>query len=180
MARYVALLRGINLGARNKVAMPRLREVLAEAGFDDVATYVQSGNVLVSTAGSAASVAERVRIVVREAFDIDVPVVVRTRAQLQRVVELDPIAGAADDPKRYQVTFLDAKVPTSAWADVDPDAWGESTYVATPTELFTYTPAGIQSDRMLRALATAPVDTTGTARNWRTVTALLAMLDGDA
>ena len=108
MARYVALLRAINLGATRTVPMARLRELLEADGFDDVATYVQSGNVVLSTTG-----------------------------------------GAADDPRRYQVTFLDRQVPTSSWAAVDPDAWGESTYVATPTELSTYTPGGIHADRML-------------------------------
>jgi uncharacterized protein (DUF1697 family) len=176
MAVFVALLRGINVGKHKRIPMPRLREVLEAAGFEDVATYVQSGNVVLRTSGKAADVKRDVATAIRDEWGFEVPVVVRTKAQLQKVFDADPIPGAADVPKHYQVTFLDAKVPASAFADIDPDGWGDSTYVATPTELYTFTPRGIHADRMLRALDRAHKDVHGTARNWTTVGALLEML----
>lgn len=177
MPRYAALLRAINLGATRKVPMPRLRELLEADGFTDVATHVNSGNVVLGATGAAAAVESRIAQLLRDEFGFDVPTIVRTRTQLAKVVATDPIPGAADDPKRYQVTFLERKLPASTWADVDPHAWGDSTFVATPSELFTYTPGGIHADRMLRALGKAHKDTPGTARNWSTVLKLVDMLD---
>ncbi len=177
MPRYAALLRAINLGARRKVPMARLRELLEDAGFTDVATHVNSGNVVLTSPDSAAKVSARIAALLEEEFGFEVPTIVRTRAQLLKVVATDPIPGAAQDPKRYQVTFFESRVPASTWSDVDPDAWGDSTYVATATELYTYTPAGIQSDKLLRALGKAHTATPGTARNWTTVGKVLELLD---
>ena len=85
-----------------------------------------------------------------------------------------PVYFAYVDPTRY--TVEEHADGTVRHADIDPDAWGDSTYVATPTELFTFTPGGIHADRMLRALDRAHRDVHGTARNWTTVTTLLGML----
>lgn len=178
MPRYAALLRAINVGGNRKVPMARLRELLEEVGFTDVATYVNSGNVVLSSPDPAAKVASRIATLLAAEFGFEVPTIVRTKAQLAKVVAADPIDGGTGSPRHYQVTFLDGKVPASAWEDVDPAAWGDSTYVATPTELFTFTPGGIHADKMLRALGTAHKDTPGTARNWSTVLKLVEMLDG--
>jgi uncharacterized protein (DUF1697 family) len=110
VARYVVLLRGINLGARNRVAMPALREALEEAGFDGVRTYVQSGNVILSSRAGAKKVAATCARVLSERFGLELEVVVRTRDQLAAIVARDPLRDVATDPKRYQVTFLAGKV----------------------------------------------------------------------
>src|SRR5262245_35791152 len=114
MARHVVLLRGINLGPRNRIAMPALREALEEAGFADVQTYVQSGNVVLSSSASAENVAREVERQISRSFGLDIVVVVRTRAQLAKVVELNPLADVATNPKRYQVSFLAAKPSAAA------------------------------------------------------------------
>lgn len=100
MAVWVSLLRGVNLGARNKVNMPRLRVALAEAGFDDVRTLVQSGNVIArSRHRSPEKVAKTVHEVIREHFDLEVPVTVRTPGQLREVLDWCPFpAESAREP----------------------------------------------------------------------------------
>ncbi|MCW2922433.1 MAG: hypothetical protein JWL76_2307 [Thermoleophilia bacterium] len=176
MPRYAALLRAINVGGNRKVPMARLRELLEADGFTDVATYVNSGNVVLASPDPAATVSSRIAALLADEFGFEVPTIVRTKAQLATVVATDPIPAGADAPKHYQVTFLERKLPASTWSDVDPQAWGDSTFVATPTELFTFTPGGIHADKLLRALAKAHKDTPGTARNWSTVCRLLDML----
>ncbi len=176
MPRYAALLRAINVGGNRKVPMARLRELLEDDGFTDVATYVNSGNVVLGSTDGAAKVASRIAQLLEVEFGFAVPTIVRTKAQLEKVVATDPIPGATDAPKHYQVTFLERELPASTWSDVDPDAWGDSTFVATPTELFTFTPAGIHADKLLRELGKRHKDTPGTARNWTTVTKLVEML----
>jgi len=79
VARHVVLLRGVNLGSHNRVAMPKLRGALEDAGFDDVQTYLQSGNVVLSSALTPAEAAERCRRVLVDGFELDVEVLVRSR-----------------------------------------------------------------------------------------------------
>jgi uncharacterized protein (DUF1697 family) len=109
MAQHIVLLRGINLGSRNRIAMPALRAAFEAAGFADVRTYVQSGNVVLSSSATGAEVTGKVQRVIAKEFGLDIGVVTRTRAQLAKVVERNPLAKVAKDPKRYQVSFLDAK-----------------------------------------------------------------------
>src|SRR5882672_7260765 len=107
MAVWVSLLRAINLGPRNKVNMPALRTALEEAGFADVRTYVQSGNVITrSSHRSEARVSADVHDVVREHFGIDVAVVVRTPTQLRDVLRWCPFPEAAEHPTRVHVVHL--------------------------------------------------------------------------
>ena len=104
MARHVALLRAINLGAKRKVPMARLREVLEAAGYTDVVTYVQSGNVVVTSRRGPESVAKHMRKLLSDEFGFDIPVVVRSREQLEAVVRRHgPEPG--QEEKWYLVTF---------------------------------------------------------------------------
>jgi uncharacterized protein (DUF1697 family) len=108
--RQIVLLRGINLGSRNRIAMPDLRRVLTDAGYDGVATYVQSGNVVLSSNAEPRKLARDCERIIAKAFGLDVAVVVRTRAELAKVVERNPLGDVASDPKRYQVSFLSEKL----------------------------------------------------------------------
>ena len=104
MAQHILLLRGINLASRNRIAMPELRAALTKAGFDDVRTYLQSGNVVLSSGTKADDVVRKVERLIAEEFGLDVPIVSRTRAQLAKVVAANPLERVAKNPKRYQVS----------------------------------------------------------------------------
>ncbi len=177
MARLVVLLRGVNLVTRNRVSMPVLRDALAEAGFEDVRTYVQSGNVVLSTKRAPRSVAKAVADVVTEQFGLDIGIVVRTRTQLAKVVERDPLGSVVTDPKRYQVTFLDGKPDGAALEKVKAAASGGEEVVSIGHELYTWHPSGMGRSRLGRLLSGKALGVTATSRNWSTVTALLALAD---
>src|SRR5512133_1308249 len=104
MARLIVLLRGINLGSRNRISMPDLRAALEDAGYDDVRTYLQSGNVVLTNTGSAKKVARDCEHLISDRFGLEIGVVTRTRNELAKVVEQNPLARVAKDPKRYQVS----------------------------------------------------------------------------
>ena len=87
--RQVLLLRGINIGKR-RVPMPALRELLTEAGYEDVETYVQSGNVVLSSGLSPRKLERESAALISERFGFEVPVIVRTATELARVVEGQP------------------------------------------------------------------------------------------
>ena len=175
MPKHVVLLRGINLGSRNRIAMPELREALEAAGFDDVVTYVQSGNVVLASSASPAAVARKCERVIAETFGLDVPVVVRSRAQLAKVVERNPLKRVAVDPKRYQVSFLAAKPKAEALRKLEAAKIEPERFVLEGRELYAWHPAGIGRSKLWTLLAGNGLGVTATARNWTTVTKLLEL-----
>jgi uncharacterized protein (DUF1697 family) len=178
MARHVVLLRGINLGPRNRIAMPALREALTDVGFDDVTTYLQSGNVVLSGGSSAADVAKRAKSVIAKSFGLDIDVVVRTRAQLAKVVELDPLGDVATNPKRYQVSFLSARPTAAALRKAEEAAAPTERVVLAGREIYAWHPDGVGRSKLWAFLAGRGLGVTATARNWTTVTSLLELASG--
>ena len=110
MTTYVALLRGINVGGKNLIRMPALKACFEENGFEDVSTYIQSGNVLFSTSGRAAELTDRIEAMLAEAFDYVPTVVVRSQRQMQGVVAGAP-KGFGTQPAKYR---YDADLPEGA------------------------------------------------------------------
>jgi uncharacterized protein (DUF1697 family) len=177
VARQIVLLRGINLAGRNRIAMPALREALSSAGFDDVRTYVQSGNVVVSSDASPEQVARKCKREIKSRFGLDIPVVVRTRDQLAEIVERNPLAEVAANPKRYQVNFLDAEPDADLARKLEKVAVEPERYVVAGREVYTWHPESIARSKLWALLAGRKLGVTATARNWTTVTKLLAMAD---
>jgi len=175
MGRHIVLLRGVNLGPRNRVAMPELRDVLAGAGFGDVRTYVQSGNVVLSSADRPEVVARGCADAIAGAFGLQLDVVVRTHAELAAVVERDPLGEVAANPKRYQVTFLASELePATARRIEEAAAADERVHVA-GREVYAWHPDGVGRSKLATLLSGRSLGVPATARNWTTVTALLAL-----
>ena len=175
MPRHIVLLRGINIGSRNRIAMPELREALEEAGFADVQTYVQSGNIVLSSSSKADAVARKVKREISKSFGLDIDVVVRTRAQIAKIVERNPLEKDAKDPKRYQVSFLSAKPSAAVMRKLEEAAAEQERVVLVGREIYAWHPEGIARSRLWTLLAGRGLGVTATARNWTTVTKLLEL-----
>jgi uncharacterized protein (DUF1697 family) len=176
MSTLVLLLRGINLGPRNRISMPELREALAEAGFEDVRTYVQSGNVVLSAEGGPDEVARETERVIARRFGVEVSVLARTRDELAKVIDRNPLAkAAAREPKRCQVTFLSAELDRDAQDAIEAAAAGKEQVVFSGREVYAWHPTGIGRSKLAELLGRKTVG--GTARNWSTVTKLLELAD---
>jgi uncharacterized protein (DUF1697 family) len=178
MARHVVLLRGINLGPRNRIAMGDLREALEGAGFEDVRTHLQSGNVVLTSSAKPESVARKAKTVIEERFGLEIPVVVRSRADLAKVVKRNPLGDVATEPKRYQVSFLSAKPPAKLVPELEAVAAPEERVVAVGREIYAWHPEGVARSKLWAKLAGKGLGVTATARNWTTVEALLELADG--
>ncbi len=177
MARQVALLRGINLGPNRRIAMPALRELLAGAGFEHVRTYVQSGNVVLSSQLAPDELERECERLLSAEFGFDVDVVARTRDQLAEVVARNPLGDVADNPKRYQVSFLSGELGADRVEALAAAAVAPERFVAIGRELYAWHPGGVARSRLWGRLAGQGLGVKATARNWTTVTALLAMAD---
>jgi uncharacterized protein (DUF1697 family) len=166
---WIALLRAVNLGARNKVPMAELRRLLEEAGHESVSTYIASGNVLLRSAASRDEIGASVEQTIADAFGVTTTAIVRTPQELARVVAAHPFG---KDTSGTFVTFLARKpraaaVRTLSELDVAP----EQVSVA-GTHVYTRYPTGYQDARMTAALIERELGVAGTARNWRTVAKL--------
>jgi uncharacterized protein (DUF1697 family) len=175
--RQIVLLRGINIGPRNRVSMPALRELFAGAGFDDVQTYLQSGNVVLSSGVKPERLARDCARLIADGLGLELDVVVRTRAELARVVQRNPLAKVATDPKRYQVSFLATKPSAELVRSLEALVVAPERLVANGRELYAWHPAGVARSKLWAKLASRNLGVTATARNWATVTALLALAD---
>ncbi len=176
--RYMALLRGINVGGKNPVPMHDLRDAFEAAGYGAVATYIQSGNVMFETDAAKATLEDDIEAMLERRFAIPLMVVVRSHAQLQRVIDHAPEGfGTAPDTYHSDVVFLKPPL-TSQQAmrvvevrDGVDQAWPGSgvVYFARLSERRT-------QSRMSRVIGT-PEYQRMTIRNWATTTKVLALLD---
>jgi uncharacterized protein (DUF1697 family) len=185
---HVALLRGINVGGRNKVAMGDLRAVMTSLGYTEVATYIQSGNVVfTSTDTDTALLAASIEAAIAQALEVRPRVVVVSREELGQVVRDNPYSAEAN-PKAVHAIFL-AEDPGSDMADHVAAARREAalkgsrdTARLVGRTLFLHTPDGFGRSELAvllaRAGGPASARVAGTARNWATVTKLLALCDG--
>jgi uncharacterized protein (DUF1697 family) len=187
MPTHVALLRGINVGGRNKVPMADLREVATSLGYTDVATYIQSGN-LVFTADEAdtTALAAALEKAIADALGVAPRVVVLTRDELAQVVRDNPYPDEAN-PKYVHAVFLteapgkDVLERVAAAERQVAEKGSRDTARVVGRTLFLHTPDGFGRSELATLLARIPdakaSRAAGTARNWATVTKVLAMCD---
>lgn len=180
MTTHIAFLRGVNLGPSRKLPMADLRRVLSDAGFTDVRTHVQSGNVLVSSSSSAAAVSQRMHDAIHDGCGLSTDVIVRSLAQLRAAVAADPLSHVATEPARH-VLGLMADRPTAAAVDAvterieslpsdgDRYAFGDMHY-------YLWCPNGISKSPYFK-VNWDKLGVSCTQRNWNTVTAMLELAD---
>ncbi|HXP36869.1 MAG TPA: DUF1697 domain-containing protein [Solirubrobacteraceae bacterium] len=174
--KQIVLLRGVNVGGRNRVPMPALREALEAAGFRNVVTYVQSGNVVLESSAKPGALAREVEAVIADAFDLDIAVVVRTRAELAKVARHDPfgeLAGAEE--KLYQVSFCAEKPDEQAVAKVAERAVEGERVLLHGREIYAWFPHGVGRSKLAAQMGRQKLGAVVTARNWTTVKKLLEL-----
>jgi uncharacterized protein (DUF1697 family) len=189
MPTHVALLRGINVGGHNKVAMADLRQVVTSLGHEDVATYIQSGNVVFSTAETdTAALAAALEEAIAAAFGVRVRVVVISRAELAQVTRDNPYSGEPNPRAVHAVFLSEPPGPDVEEGVADARRRAEQKQPGTRDAaqvigrtIFLHVPDGFGRSE-LAALITSgnrvwPASLARTARNWATVTKLLAMCD---
>jgi uncharacterized protein (DUF1697 family) len=174
--RLVVLLRGINVGKNKRISMADLRELLSERGYEDVQTYLQSGNVLVSSTRAPGNVEQDISAAIASELGHEVDVVVRTAEQMATVVADDPFAGVRDDHRFHQALFLAGKPDAKAISALESTDFSPERLVVQPGVLHAWCPDGVQNSPLLKALTR--IRTSATARNWRTVEKLAELAGG--
>jgi uncharacterized protein (DUF1697 family) len=173
MGAMVALLRGINVGGRGKLPMADLRALASGCGLTDVATYIQSGNLVFATTKPPAVVAESLTEAIATGSDVTTTVIIRTGAELAKVIDDSPFLARGEDPGALHVVFLGPD-DTPALPD-DLDAFAPDEAVVVGSEVHLFMPNGLGRSKLAAKLASGGARS-GTTRNWRTVTTLVEML----
>lgn len=176
--RYVALLRGINVGGKNKVAMAELRQAFEGAGFEAVSTYIQSGNVLFESDAPRDGFEDDIEQILTDRFDLPIVVVVRSHRQLRNVVERAP-DGFGTEPDTYHSDTVFLKEPLTAkqaMKIVELREGVDQAWPGTGVIYFARLSAQRTKSRMSRITSTTEYQLM-TIRSWTTITKLLALLD---
>ena len=171
MTGWVALLRGINLGPRNRVPMDGLRTTFENLGATDVRTYIVSGNVVFRhTRRSRDALARELRKAIAADHGVDTPVILRTFAEMTEIAARDPFG---DGNAHTYVTFLEA-----APEEVPDVETGDDRLALIGPDLYLHLPNGVQHAGISFAKAERAMGVAGTNRNWRTVTKLAELAAG--
>jgi uncharacterized protein (DUF1697 family) len=186
MPTHVALLRGINVGGGGKVPMAELRELLTKLGYSDVKTYIQSGNVIFTPPhDDPAKLAAELQEAIKGAFAVTTFAVVLTTAELSKVISANPYPDEPN-PKWVHGVFLVAdpqqaqhdRVAEAVAAAADRGSRDEASIVG--RTLYLHTPDGFGTSELAKELLMKnrrdPL-ASGTARNWSTITKLLALCE---
>jgi uncharacterized protein (DUF1697 family) len=175
-SRQIALLRGVNVGGHNRVPMAHLRELLLDLGYEDVRTHLQSGNAVFTAGATPPEVAaQEIEGQLARSLGLGVRVLVRTAADLARVVSANPLPAAVAEPSRFLVTFLSAPPDPDLLGALDPADFEPELFGFGERELYVWCPEGVRTLKLSYAFLERRFGVVATARNWNTVTRLLAL-----
>jgi uncharacterized protein (DUF1697 family) len=176
MHTLVALLRGINVGGKTMIPMPELRSMLASMGFEDVATYVQSGNVVFnSSTGEAEELAAAIEERIAETFGLSTAVLVRTPSELTEIAGSNPFLSRETDPLKLHVVFLSGAPAASAVKELDPKRSPPDEFSVLGREIYLHLPNGAGRSKLTIDYFERRLGVRATARNWRTLNKLIEL-----
>jgi uncharacterized protein (DUF1697 family) len=173
---YVALMRGINVGGKNRLPMAELVPLFEAAGCTDVRSYIQSGNVLFNASPTLVRVlAEVIQAAIRTQYGYQVPLVLRAADELAAIAEQNPFLRPGRDPKTLHLMCL-ADMPTSAQlAKLDATRSAPDEFRVHGDNIYLYLPNGAARSKLSTAYFDRTLATTSTARNWNTVRKLIEL-----
>jgi uncharacterized protein (DUF1697 family) len=176
---YALLLRGINVGGNKKIAMSDLRDLLTGIGHGEARTLLQSGNAVFTTRSrrSADRLAAEIEAAITDKLAMTVRCLLRTAAELRAVVERNPLVDTASNHSRLMVTFLSEPPDPKKFADVKPADVAPDEFALGKCEVYSWMPNGQLNTNLDDKFWKGRLSGVTTARNWNTVTKLLAMAE---
>ena|SRR5947209_16722331 len=175
--RYVALLRGINVGGSRKVAMADLRQVLLSLGYTDVETYLQSGNALFTgPEGDPDATARAIEQGLMRDLGMEIRVLLRTREEMAAVIAGNPFPQALTTPSLLHVAFLSGPLDPKRLEYLDPQQYTPDDFQVGDRVIYLWYPEGSGRSKLATLLTPQRLGVAPTARNWNTVTKLLTLL----
>ena len=174
MTKYVAFLRGINVGGKNKIKMETLGEVISALGFQNVKTYINSGNVIFETAeADDRKIAEKIERAIENEFGLKIKTMTRTISEIKEIVENNPFSGQFESDKDLHVFFLDEEIPTEKRELLLSNNNENEQYFVRNREIFCLLRVSVLDSLMGKDYIGKKLKISATARNWRTINKIL-------
>ena len=174
MTSYVALLRGINVGGHRRIAMADLRALFEDLGLGETRTHIQSGNVLFLSDRGAEALSPIIRDAITTAFGFEVPVMIRSRAELADVARAHPLRGPGAEPTALMVAFLDRVTD----ANLDPETYLPDRFALAGRHVYLRYANGSARSKLTNTTIEAKLGVICTIRSWPTVRKLAALMGG--
>ena len=177
MPAFVAMLRGINVAGHNMLKMDRLLSLCHGLGLQSVKTYVQSGNIVFLTTGeSSEALSGRINGIVSRTLGSDVPVIVRTSKEMEKVISDNPfLKEKGVDLSKLHVTFFSETVQKSSLEKLDSLATGRDRFYPGHHEIYLYCPDGYGRTKISNVAVEKALSIRATTRNWKTTCTLFEM-----
>ena len=166
--KHVAFLRGINVGGNNKIEMKALREVFGALGFENVKTYINSGNVIFETVESN-RLSARIETAIEAKFSLRIKTMTRSATEIRDIIENNPFAGQYENDKDLHVLFLDKELPPEKRELLLSNSNENEMFAVRKREIFCLLRAGVADSLLGKGFVDKKLKTPATARNWRTV-----------
>ena len=174
VASYVAFLRGINLGPTNKISMPELRTMAEGLGYTEVATYINSGNLIFDSTKKPATLEREIAAAIKDSFGLRIDVAVRTPAQLKKILADNPYPDGK--PSQVTVAFLTKAAPPSAQEKVAAMATEAEPFTFAGQDVYVHYSNGIGTSKLAEKFSSV-IGVSSTVRNLNTVTKIIALCD---
>jgi uncharacterized protein (DUF1697 family) len=175
--RYIAFLRGINVGGHARIGMADLRGMLADLGYRDVATVLQSGNAVLTAATRPSDLATAVQRRLRADTGLEITCVVRTVDEMRTALGRDPYQGRADDPAKYVIGFMDSAPTAAQIARLDPAFFAPDEFRIVDREAYIWCPNGLRDTKLTAPNFERKLGVAMTVRNWNTCQKVLALAE---
>jgi uncharacterized protein (DUF1697 family) len=173
---HVALLRGINVGGKNKLPMKELVDLFAKIGCKKVSSYIQSGNIIFeANKGLAVRVPELIASAIANRFGYRVPVILRSAGQLRDIRHNNPFLNSTLDSEHLHVAFLAGAPKPSQISALEPNRSPPDQYVVRGQDIYLKLPNGVAKSKLNNAYFDSKLATTSTVRNWNSVLKLVEL-----
>jgi len=179
MNKYIVLLRGINVGGNNKLPMAELRTLLSTNGYENVVTYIQSGNIILNSTMTVEKTNEHVKLLIKQQFDYTIPVVTLTSEEIKKCFIENPYLKIEDNTKNLHVTFLKNIPENDLVTNLEINTSNNDSYTISGKTIYLHTPDGYQKTKFSNTLFEKKLNTQATTRNWRTTTKLFEMITAE-
>jgi uncharacterized protein (DUF1697 family) len=176
MPRYIALLRGINVGGNTMIKMSELKAAFEECGFENVVTYINSGNVAFDTGKVGEFIlVKRLEAMIEKQFAKQIPVMVREQAEITELLKSNPFEGQFESHKEMHVLFLKEEMPPEKLEQLLAAAPDGERYAVIGRELYCHLPMGVIDSLLGKSFLEKKLKLAVTGRNWRTTEKLATL-----
>ena len=173
MKKFIALLRGINVSGQKKIKMTVLKSLFELTGFQDVTTYIQSGNVIFSSnEKSGEKLAKKISSEIKRKFGFEVQVIILTPKEIEYTLKNNPFIKRKKESERLYVTFLSGIPPKENIQKLNSLNYSPEEYKIDGKLIYLFLPNGAGKAKLNNNLFENKLKANGTTRNWKTVKTL--------